>query len=92
MCFWPVAEVELEDAPPKKKTTKKEEAKPDYVLVSDQLNLQPTVSASLVNTSLLFLCTTPRPQPRHFLASVSSSGHPSASPQTGLSPRIKIFA
>lgn len=36
MCCWPVATVELEDAPPKPKHT--------YVLVSDKLNLQPMVS------------------------------------------------
>ena len=44
MCFWPIAEVELEEAPPKKEEKKEEEEKPNYILVSDQLNLQPIVS------------------------------------------------
>lgn len=43
MCFWPVAQVELED-PPKKK---KKEEKPEYIVVSDQLNMQPIVSGFL---------------------------------------------
>ena len=44
MCCWPITKVILEDPPPKKP---KEEEKPNYVLVSDQLNLQPVVSQHL---------------------------------------------
>lgn len=46
MCCFSVADVFLEDPPPeKKKGEKKEEkVKKNYVLVSDQLNLQPIVS------------------------------------------------
>lgn len=46
MCCFSVADVFLEDPPPeKKKEEKKEEkVKKKYVLVSDQLNLQPIVS------------------------------------------------
>lgn len=46
MCCFSVADVFLEDPPPeKKKEEKKEEqVKKNYVLVSDQLNLQPIVS------------------------------------------------
>ncbi|KAL6722111.1 hypothetical protein ACLMJK_001217 [Lecanora helva] len=45
MCFWPIVEVELEEPPPKKeeKEEKKEE-KPDYILASDQINLQPVAA------------------------------------------------
>ena len=42
MCCFSVADVFLEDPPPEKK--KEEKVKKDYVLVSDQLNLQPIVS------------------------------------------------
>ena len=47
MCLWPVSKVYLEDPPPKKKKKKKkkeEEPKPNYILASDQLHLQPFVS------------------------------------------------
>lgn len=47
MCCFPVSDVFLEDPPPEKeeKVEKKEEkVKKNYVLVSDQLNLQPIVS------------------------------------------------
>jgi len=40
MCCWPVATLEFEEAPKKKK----KEEKPEYILVSDKLNLQPMVS------------------------------------------------
>lgn len=38
MCCWGFVDVELEDAPPKKKE-KKEDKSGDYVLASDRLNL-----------------------------------------------------
>lgn len=46
MCCFPVADVFLEDPPPEKKKEEKkeEELKIKYVMVSDQLNLQPIVS------------------------------------------------
>ena len=45
MCCFSVADVFLEDPPPEKKEEKKEkDVKKNYVLVSDQLNLQPIVS------------------------------------------------
>lgn len=47
MCCFRVAEVFLEDPPPEKKKEEKEKeekVKKNYVLVSDQLNLQPIVS------------------------------------------------
>ena len=45
MCCFSVADVFLEDPPPEKKEDKKEEkVKKNFVLVSDQLNLQPIVS------------------------------------------------
>lgn len=46
MCCFPVADVFLEDSPPEKKKEEKkeEELKIKYVMVSDQLNLQPIVS------------------------------------------------
>lgn len=53
MCFWPIVEVELED-PPKKK---KKEEKSDYVLVSDQLNLQPIVSTMFLGALVLSIYT-----------------------------------
>ena len=47
MCCFSVADVFLEDPPPEKKEEKKEEkVNKNYVLVSDQLNLQPIVSYS----------------------------------------------
>ena len=59
MCCFSVADVFLEDPPPeKKKEEKKEEekVKKNYILVSDQLNLQPIVS---VNAAFLFPPFTP---------------------------------
>ena len=54
MCCFSVADVFLEDPPPEKKEEKKEEkVKKNYVLVSDQLNLQPIVSYS--HFSFLYL-------------------------------------
>ena len=45
MCCFSVADVFLEDPPPEKKEDKKEEkVNKNYVLVSDQLNMQPIVS------------------------------------------------
>ena len=45
MCCFPISDVFLEDPPPeKKKEEKKEEVKKNYVMVSDQLHLQPIVS------------------------------------------------
>ena len=52
MCCFSVADVFLEDPPPEKKKEEKkeeekkeeEEVKINYVMVSDQLNLQPIVS------------------------------------------------
>ena len=46
MCCFPIADVFLEDPPPeKKKEEKKEEdVKINYVMVSDQLHVQPIVS------------------------------------------------
>ena len=48
MCCFSVADVFLEDPPPEKKEEKKEKeeekVKKNYVLVSDQLNVQPIVS------------------------------------------------
>jgi len=42
MCYWPVSRVVLEDPPKKKKEENKK--KPNYIMVSDQFNLQPIVS------------------------------------------------
>ena len=55
MCFWPVAHVELEEYPPKKKEKEKEKEKETikYRLVSDRLNLQSIVGVDLLQTSLL---------------------------------------
>ena len=47
MCCFPIADVFLEDPPPEKKKEeekKEEEVKKNYVMVSDQLHLQPIVS------------------------------------------------
>ena len=45
MCCFSTSDVFLEDPPPPKKEEKKEDkVKKNYVLVSDQLNLQPIVS------------------------------------------------
>ena len=47
MCCFRTADIFLEDPPPQKKKKeekKEEEVKKNYVLVSDQLNLQPIVS------------------------------------------------
>ena len=46
MCCFPIADVFLEDPPPEKKKEEKkeEEVKINYVMVSDQLHLQPIVS------------------------------------------------
>ena len=52
MCCFSVADVFLEDPPPEKKKKEEEEkVKKNYILVSDQLNLQPIVS---VNAAFLF--------------------------------------
>ena len=55
MCCFSVADVFLEDPPPEKKKEEKKEEKvnKNYLLVSDQLNLQPIVSYS--HFSLLYL-------------------------------------
>ena len=48
MCCFRVADVFLEDPPPEKKKEEekeKEKVKKNFVLVSDQLNLQPIVSS-----------------------------------------------
>lgn len=46
MCCFSVADVFLEDPPPEKKEEKKEKekVKKNYLLVSDQLTLEPIVS------------------------------------------------
>ena len=50
MCCFPIADVFLEDPPPEKKKeekkeeNKEEEVKINYVMVSDQLHVQPIVS------------------------------------------------
>lgn len=55
MCCFPVSDVFLEDPPPEKeekeekKEKKEEKVKKNYVLVSDQLNLQPIVSQQPVS-------------------------------------------
>ena len=48
MCCFSVADMFLEDPPPEKKEEEKKEekVKKNYVLVSDQLNLQPIVSST----------------------------------------------
>ena len=57
MCFWPIAHVELEHPPPPpKKEEKKDKPKPSYIMVSDQINLQPIVGVeSLLNLFSPFL-------------------------------------
>ena len=67
MCCFPIGDVFLEDPPPEKKKEEKKDEKKDekvkknYVLVSDQLNLQPIVSRhcffapNFLALSLLFI-------------------------------------
>ena len=67
MCCWPYAQVELEEAPKKKKEEKKAK---EYVLVSSDFNVQPIVSDTFYLPILAF-------SPIHFF--IHNSSQPTAS-------------
>lgn len=70
MCCFRVADVFLEDPPPEKKKKEEEKVTKNYVLASDQLDLQPIVgenffSARSLSCPFIPASDTPHHQPRH---------------------------